>query len=122
MYLSCDCQDNFHRSWYQRATEEVMKIYNDLRKPYDIPAPRIIMELCVHANATLNISVDKLNAEPFDVWGNKGRAVKIFKKHLDIALDESLPRWRRGEFFSFQTDLFNPWRKKFGLKEVKAIA
>jgi hypothetical protein len=126
MYLSCDCKDNFQGSWFQRATKDVMKVYKDFRKPYDIPAPRIIMNLCAHTNATLNILVDKKHAgyfaEDFDMWGNNGHAVKTFKKHLDIALDETLPRWRKGEFFSFHTKLFNPWRKKLELPEVKAIA
>ena len=122
MYLSCDCQDNFYQSWYKVATEEVMRDFNDFRKPYDTPAPRIIMDLCVHGNATLNILADKKNAESFDMWGNHGHAVQIFKNNLDIVLDETLPRLRRDEFFSFYTDLFNPWRKRLGLKKVKPIA
>jgi len=121
MYLSCDCQSNYFKSWFLTATREVMKTYNDLRKPYDFLPPRIIMYLCAHANASLNVLVEKKNCYPFYMWGNKGRAVQTFRDNLDVIFDGSLSRWEKGIFFRDKTDLFNPWRKELGLKELEGV-
>ena len=119
MFLSCDCDDNYYQSWFQKANEYVMTVFNDLRKPYDIPSARVIMSLCAHANASLYKLAKEKDCEPFDMWGEEGHTVKVFRDYLDVALHEKESRVDKGYFFRNATALFNPWRRRLGLEEVK---